>query len=89
MGNLLYFIIIGLLAGALAKMLMPGGDKEPKGCLLTMLLGMVGAILMGFIADLLMGGGRGGFIPSLVGATLGAMIVIFLFRKLVPDNKSI
>jgi uncharacterized membrane protein YeaQ/YmgE (transglycosylase-associated protein family) len=75
------WIVIGVLAGILAKALMPGSSKEPKGCLMTMVLGMAGAILMGFIADMLLGGGQGGFIASLIGATIGAMLLIFLARK--------
>ncbi len=78
---MLYYIIIGLIAGVLAKALMPGSTKEPKGCLMTMLLGIAGAIIMGLIADAFLGGGEGTFIARLVGATIGAMILIFLARK--------
>ena len=79
--NILGYIVIGIIAGALAKALMPGSDKEPKGCLLTMLLGIAGAVVMGLIADMFLGGGQGGVIASLIGATIGAMILIFLARK--------
>ena len=82
MGGLLWWIIVGLVAGALAKAFMPGSDKEPKGCLMTMVLGIVGSLIMGFLVTTFMGGGSGGLIPSIVGATLGAMLVIFLSRKL-------
>ena len=81
MGNLLWFILVGFIAGSLAKMVMPGDKKEPSGCLMTILLGIGGAVLMGFIADLFLGGGNGGLIPSLFGATLGAVILIWLFRN--------
>jgi uncharacterized membrane protein YeaQ/YmgE (transglycosylase-associated protein family) len=79
--NILWYIIIGIIAGVLAKALMPGSSKEPKGCLMTMLLGIAGAVVMGLIADMFLSGGQGGFIPSLIGATIGAMILIFLARK--------
>jgi uncharacterized membrane protein YeaQ/YmgE (transglycosylase-associated protein family) len=79
--SILWYIIIGLIAGALAKALMPGSSREPKGCLMTMVLGIAGAVVMGLIADMFLGGGRGGLIPSLIGATIGAMILIFLARK--------
>ncbi len=79
---MLYYIIIGLIAGILAKALMPGSSKEPKGCIMTILLGIAGAVIMGFIADMFLGGGQGNFIASLIGATIGAMILIFLARKL-------
>jgi uncharacterized membrane protein YeaQ/YmgE (transglycosylase-associated protein family) len=79
--HLLWFAIIGIIAGALAKALMPGSDKEPKGCLMTMVLGIVGSILVGLIMDVAFGGGNGGFIGSIIGATIGAMLLIFLMRK--------
>jgi uncharacterized membrane protein YeaQ/YmgE (transglycosylase-associated protein family) len=82
-GSILYYIVIGIIAGALAKMLMPGDKSEPKGCLMTMALGIAGAVVMGLIADLLLGGGSGSLIGSLIGATIGAMILIFLARKFV------
>ncbi|HSI71650.1 MAG TPA: GlsB/YeaQ/YmgE family stress response membrane protein [Fimbriimonas sp.] len=79
--NILWYIIVGVIAGALAKALMPGTDREPKGCLMTMLLGIAGAVVMGLLADMFLGGGSGTLIGSLIGATIGAMILIFLARK--------
>ena len=75
------YIIVGLIAGILAKALMPGSSREPKGCLMTMLLGIAGAIIMGLIADMFLGGGEGNLIARIIGATIGAMILIFLARK--------
>jgi uncharacterized membrane protein YeaQ/YmgE (transglycosylase-associated protein family) len=49
--------------------------------LMTILLGVAGSILVGFIMDLVFGGGGGGLIGSIIGATIGAMLLIFLFRK--------
>jgi uncharacterized membrane protein YeaQ/YmgE (transglycosylase-associated protein family) len=80
-GSILYYIIVGLIAGVLAKALMPGSSKEPKGCLMTIALGIAGAVVMGLIADMFLGGGSGNLIASLFGATIGAMILIFLARK--------
>jgi uncharacterized membrane protein YeaQ/YmgE (transglycosylase-associated protein family) len=74
----LKWIFVGLIAGFLAKLLMPGTDREPKGCLLTMLLGMAGAIVAGFITSLLFGDRDG---VGIIGATLGAMLLIFLMRR--------
>lgn len=79
--NFLWWILIGFLAGVLAKAIMPGTSKEPQGCLLTIGLGIAGSLLVGFIVNNLMGGGAGGFIPTLVGATLGAILLIFMMRK--------
>ncbi len=75
------WIVVGLVAGILAKALMPGSSKEPKGCLMTIVLGIAGSIIMGFIVSTFFGGGNGGLIPSIVGATIGAMLLIFAARK--------
>lgn len=75
------WIIIGLLAGVLAKALTPGTDREPKGCLMTILLGVAGSLIVGFAMRLLGMQGAGGFIPTLFGATLGAIALIYLMRR--------
>lgn len=82
MGDLLWFCIIGLIAGALAKAIVPGTHREPKACLMTMFLGMAGSILVGFLMRLLFGNsGSGSFIGTIIGATIGAVLLIMLFRK--------
>lgn len=71
------WIIIGLIAGGLAKLIMPG--KDPGGCLVTMLLGIAGALLMGFLGNALgwyTQGQAGGFIA----ATLGAILILWVYR---------
>jgi uncharacterized membrane protein YeaQ/YmgE (transglycosylase-associated protein family) len=78
----IWWIVVGFIAGILAKAIMPGGNKEPKGCLLTIVLGIVGAVITGFLMSLLGLSGSGGFIGTIIGATIGAMILIFLLRKL-------
>jgi uncharacterized membrane protein YeaQ/YmgE (transglycosylase-associated protein family) len=81
--HILYWIVVGLVAGGLAKALTPGSDKEPKGCLMTMLLGIGGSLLVGFIMSTFLDtSGGGGLIGTIIGATIGAMLLIFLFRKL-------
>jgi uncharacterized membrane protein YeaQ/YmgE (transglycosylase-associated protein family) len=70
------WLIIGVVAGGLAKLIMPG--KDPGGCLVTVLLGISGALLMGFIGNALgwyTRGQAGGFIA----ATLGAVIILFVY----------
>lgn len=80
--GLIWWVIVGVIAGALAKGLMPGEKAEPKGCLMTILLGIAGSVITGLLMRTLLGsGGTGWFIPSIVGATLGAMLLIFLMRK--------
>jgi uncharacterized membrane protein YeaQ/YmgE (transglycosylase-associated protein family) len=80
--HLLWWAILGLCAGILAKALMPGSDREPKGCLMTSLLGIAGSVLVGWSMEFFFNSrGMGGFIPTLVGATIGAMLLIALMRK--------
>lgn len=78
----IYWIVIGLLAGILAKALTPGTAKEPKGCLMTILLGVAGSVVVGFVMRNFLGGGSGSFMATLVGATIGAIVLILVARKL-------
>jgi uncharacterized membrane protein YeaQ/YmgE (transglycosylase-associated protein family) len=82
MGGLISWIIVGLVAGVLAKALTPGTNREPKGCLMTIGLGMAGSLLIGFLMQVFLGSsGGGGLLGSIVGATIGAMLLIYLARK--------
>lgn len=81
MGTIVWYVIVGAIAGILAKMIMPGDKGEPKGCLLTIVLGIAGSVLVGLIMDSFFGGGGGGMVGSIVGATIGAIILIFIFKK--------
>lgn len=82
----LYWILLGLLAGTLAKFLVPG--RDPTGCIFTMLLGIIGAFLGGLIGSALGWGSvtHGTFeIRSVALATLGAIVLLLagrLFRRL-------
>jgi len=83
MMGLLSWIVMGLCAGALARFLAPGDDS--MGCIATILVGILGAVLGGVLATLLgFGGFRGFDIYSLIVATLGAVVlplVVRLFRS--------
>lgn len=74
---LIEFVIIGLIAGAIAKAIMPG--KQGGGWLVTMLLGMAGSLLGGFIANLLWGGTNMWSFWGLIVAILGALLVLFIY----------
>ena len=79
----LWWILVGLVAGILAKMIMPGNKKEPSGCIMTCVLGIAGSVIVGFLMRTFMNTpGSGGLLGSIVGATIGAMLLIFVFRKL-------
>lgn len=79
-------LIIGLLAGLLAKAIMPG--RDPGGVIITILLGIVGSFIGGFVGRALLGYGvndagdinRPGFFMSLILATVGAIVVLAVYR---------
>jgi len=77
MGSILGWILFGLVIGALAKFIMPGND--PGGIIVTILLGIVGAVLGGFLGRAL-GLYQEGEPAGFVGALLGAILVLFLYR---------
>jgi uncharacterized membrane protein YeaQ/YmgE (transglycosylase-associated protein family) len=77
MFHLLWEAIIGLIVGALAKFIMPG--KDPGGIIVTMLLGIAGALLAGWLGQAVhwyQPGQNAGFIASLI----GALILLFIYR---------
>lgn len=79
--GILSWIIFGLIAGAVAKFLHPGND--PGGFLVTIIIGVLGAVVGGFIASALGLGTVDGFnLGSLGIAILGALLLLFLYRKL-------
>ncbi len=83
---LIFWVIVGLIAGALAKLIMPGDD--PGGIVVTIILGVVGAIIGGFLLSLLgigAGAGSGGFIFSIIAGVIGALILLAIYR-LVADR---
>ena len=76
------WIIIGLIAGAIARWLMPGPD--PMGWLGTILLGVVGSLVGGTILNLLFGGGLELSAAGILGSILGALLVLVLWRRMRP-----
>ena len=77
--GILTWIIVGLIAGALGKLIMPGDD--PGGIIVTIILGIVGAFVGGFVFGLFGGAGVTGFnLGSLIVATIGAIIVLAIYR---------
>ena len=74
------WIIIGLIAGGIAKLLMPG--KDPGGCLVTILLGIAGALLAGFIGKSI-GWYEQGEAAGFIAAIVGAFIILFIYRMIM------
>ncbi len=79
-GTIIVWIIIGLVAGALAKLIMPGDD--PGGIIVTIIIGIAGAFVGGFLASLI-GIGGGGIIWTIIIATIGAIILLAIYRAIV------
>jgi uncharacterized membrane protein YeaQ/YmgE (transglycosylase-associated protein family) len=92
MGGILWIIVVGFVAGMIARWLSPG-PNDPKGFILTVVLGIAGAFLATFIGQAIgwYGSSQGaGFIT----ATIGALVVLFIWNRLVargtisdPGNK--
>ena len=80
--NWLVWIIIGGVAGAIAKLLMPG--KDPGGCIITILLGIAGALLAGFASSAL---GLRGDGAGFIGAILGALVILFVYRLIARRRR--
>ena len=81
--GILAWIVVGLIAGALAKLIMPGDD--PGGIIVTIIIVIVGAFVGGFVVNLLGGAGVSGFnIWSILVATLGAIILLAVYRLVAP-----
>ena len=77
--GLISWIVVGFIAGLLARWIMPGPD--PGGIVVTLLIGMAGASVGGFIVWILGGAGVTGFnVWSILVATLGAVILLFLYN---------
>jgi uncharacterized membrane protein YeaQ/YmgE (transglycosylase-associated protein family) len=70
-------LVLGLIAGALAKLIMPGRDGG--GILVTMLLGIAGSLLGGFLFNLI-GIGDGETWAGLIGSVIGAIVILAIYR---------
>ena len=81
--TILMWLVVGFLAGLLAKAIVPGTANKPSGFLNTAILGIVGAVVGGFIYHLVSGSNafRTHFdFASILWATLGAIVVVFIER---------
>ena len=80
--GILAWIVVGLIAGVLAKIAMPGPD--PGGVILTIVIGIVGAVIGGFVMENFLGGpGVSGVnLASILVATLGSVILLVVYRAI-------
>ena len=81
--GILGWIVIGLLAGGIAKLLMPG--RDPGGCIVTILLGIAGALLAGFLGRAV-GWYNENEGAGFLAAIVGAFIILFLYRLIVRNR---
>ena len=76
--GIIWTIVVGFIAGVIAKFIMPGSSNEPSGFLLTTILGIVGAFVASYLGQAL-----GWYTPGqgagLIGAIVGAIIVLFVW----------
>jgi uncharacterized membrane protein YeaQ/YmgE (transglycosylase-associated protein family) len=77
--DIVVWLIVGIIAGALARLLVPGED--PMGLLGTMLLGLAGSVLGGLVADALISGDQNFNPAGLIGSILGAVVVLLIYRS--------
>lgn len=81
--GLLAWLMFGLIAGAIAKLIMPG--KDPGGCLVTSLIGIAGAVIGGYIGTTVFqfGGVTGFNTRSFLIAILGAIVLLSIYRLFI------
>ncbi len=82
--GIIVWIVIGGLAGAIAKLLMPG--RDPGGCIITVLLGVAGALLSGFLGQKL-GWFKPGQGAGFLAAVVGAFILLLLYRLIAGRRR--
>jgi uncharacterized membrane protein YeaQ/YmgE (transglycosylase-associated protein family) len=81
--GILGWIVLGLIAGAIAKLIMPGDD--PGGIIVTMLLGIIGAVLGGFLGSRIFGIGLQTFwnLQTWIVAIIGSLIILGIYRLII------
>lgn len=86
--GILAWIVLGLIAGVIAKLIMPG--KDPGGFIVTILLGVAGALVGGFIGSALGFGGVEGFdFGSFLIAVLGAILLLVIYRMMTGRKRHV
>lgn len=78
--GILAWIVLGLIAGAIAKAIMPG--RDPGGFIVTALIGIVGAVIGGFLGNMIFGiGGVSGIdIRSILISVVGSLVLLWVYR---------
>src|SRR3954465_11495853 len=79
--GILWSLVVGLIAGALAKLLMPG--KDPGGIVITMLLGVAGSLVAGFLGRAMGWYSDPGSGPGIIASVIGAMVLLGIYRMVI------
>ena len=82
--SFIWMIIVGLVAGLLARAIKPGND--PMGWIMTIVLGIVGAMLGGFVSGLIGINADGGF-TGLIFSVIGAIILLFIYEMIMNKRR--
>jgi uncharacterized membrane protein YeaQ/YmgE (transglycosylase-associated protein family) len=82
---MIWMIVVGLLIGAVAKLLMPG--RDPGGIVITILIGIAGSIVAGLLGRFA-GWYADGEPAGIIASILGAILLLFLYRSLTGQGKS-
>lgn len=81
--NILGWILFGLIVGAIAKLLMPG--RDPGGWIVTILLGIAGSFVGGFLGQMLMGTNNNA--AGWIGSIIGAIILLAIYRLIIGRRR--
>ncbi|MEA2698140.1 MAG: hypothetical protein QOI66_2411 [Myxococcales bacterium] len=76
--HIIWSLIVGLVVGAIAKLLMPG--RDPGGIIITMLLGIAGSVIAGFLGRALGIYHAGDAGPGIIASVIGAVLVLAIYR---------
>ena len=85
--HILAMLIVGLIVGALAKLFMPG--RDPGGVIITMLLGIAGSFVAGFLGRALGMYRNPSSGPGIIASILGAMLILLIYRLAIGSNRRI
>jgi uncharacterized membrane protein YeaQ/YmgE (transglycosylase-associated protein family) len=85
--EIFWWIFVGLIAGALGKFIMPG--RDPGGFVVTILIGIAGAVLAGYVSQMLgisEPGGTSSLWKTIIGATMGSIVLLVLYRLIMAGR---
>ena len=85
--SIIWTLIIGLVVGALAKLIMPG--RDPGGIIVTMLLGVAGSLVASFLGHALGWYRNPGSGPGIVASIIGALVLLGIYRMAIGRRRSV